>query len=96
MSRNQTEASNATSTNQNKNLQKRDDIVIINADKGGALTILDADKYVQEANRQLSDENNYRKLQHNPTMEHASTVSSTIDLFKTQHKISEKLPIDSR
>ena len=72
-------------------LQKRDDIIIINADKGGAITILDADQYVQEANRQLGDQNNYQKLQHNPTLEYTRTVNSTIDLFKTQHKIPEKI-----
>ena len=33
-------------------LQKRDDIIIINADKGGAITILDTDDYIKEANRQ--------------------------------------------
>ena len=72
-------------------LQKRDDIVIINADKGGAITILDADQYVKEANRQLADTNNYKKLNYNPTTEHANTVNTTIDLFKTQHKIPEKI-----
>ena len=72
-------------------LQKRDDIIIINADKGGAITILDTDQYVQEANRQLGDENNYQKLQHNPTLEYTSTVNSTIEMFKTQHKIPEKI-----
>ena len=72
-------------------LQKRDDIVIINADKGGAMTILDADQYVKEANRQLSDTNNYKKLNYNPTTEYANTVNTTIDLFKTQHKIPEKI-----
>ena len=29
-----------------KDLQKREDIIIINADKGGAITILDTDNYI--------------------------------------------------
>ena len=37
-------------------LQKRDDIIIINADKGGAITILDTDEYIKETNRQLNNE----------------------------------------
>ena len=72
-------------------LQKRDDIIIINADKGGAITILDAKDYVKEANRQLSNPICYQKLPYNPTTEYAGTVNSTIDVFKDQHKISEKI-----
>ena len=74
-----------------KALQERDDIIIINADKGGAITILNTEDYIKEANRQLSDPNCYQKLQHNPTTEHASTVNSTIDVFKAQQKIPEKI-----
>ena len=74
-----------------KALQERDDIIIINADKGGAITILNTEDYIKEANRQLSDPSCYQKLQHNPTTEHASTVNSTIDVFKAQHKITEKI-----
>ena len=44
------------------NLEKRDDIIIINADKGGAITILDTEDYVKEAQRQLSDANNYKNF----------------------------------
>ena len=40
-------------------LSKRDDIIITNADKGGAMVIMDIDKYVSEAQRQLNDQNNY-------------------------------------
>ena len=74
-----------------QDLQKRDDIIIINADKGGAITILDTKDYVKEANRQLSDTSCYQKLQYNPTTEHASTVNSTIDVFKNQQKIPERI-----
>ena len=38
-----------------KELLKRKDIVVTNADKGGALVIMDVEKYINEANRQLSD-----------------------------------------
>ena len=36
-------------------LTKRKDIVITNADKGGAVVIMDVEKYINEANHQLSD-----------------------------------------
>ena len=44
-------------------LSKRDDIIITNANKGGAIVvIMDIDKYISEPQRQLDDENNYKKL----------------------------------
>ena len=36
-------------------LKKREDIIITNADKGGALVINDFETYMNEANRQLSN-----------------------------------------
>ena len=42
------------------NLQKRKtDIIITKADKRGAVVILDINDYIDEANRQLSNTNNY-------------------------------------
>ena len=50
-------------------LSKRDDIIITNADKGGAIAvIMDIDKYISEPQRQPDDENNYKKLQTDPTL----------------------------
>ena len=43
-------------------LAKRKDIIITNADKGGAVVIINVEKYINEANRQLSDKRNYKKL----------------------------------
>ena len=40
-------------------LAKRKDIFITNADKGGAVVIMDVEKYINEANRQLSDKSSY-------------------------------------
>ena len=39
-------------------LFKGDSIIITNADKGEAIVIMDIDKYISEAKRQLNDENN--------------------------------------
>ena len=38
-------------------LFKGDAIIITNADKGGAIVIMDIDKCIYEAKRQLNDEN---------------------------------------
>ena len=40
-------------------LSKKDDTNITDADKGGAIVIMNTDKYITEAQRQLNDENNY-------------------------------------
>ena len=43
-------------------LSKKDDIIITNADKEGAIVVMDIDRYISEAQRQLNDEKNYKKL----------------------------------
>ena len=51
-------------------LQKRDDLIIPNADKGGAVVIMDVKDYIDEAKRQLDNENCYKKLTNDPTKMH--------------------------
>ena len=46
-----------------KKLAKRKDIIITNAGKGGAVVIMDAEKYFNEANRHLSDKRSNNSLQ---------------------------------
>ena len=50
-----------------KDLSKRDDIIITNADKGGAMVIMDVNEYIREAKRQLNDSKNYKVLAKDPT-----------------------------
>ena len=47
-------------------LQSRKDIVITDADKGGAVVILEEEDYVK-AERQLNSKENYRKINCNST-----------------------------
>ena len=72
-------------------LAKRKDIIITNADKGGAVVIMDVEKYINEANRQLSDKCNYEKLQEDPTRQQSNLVNNSIDRFKKENLISNKL-----
>ena len=72
-------------------LAKRKDIIITNADKGGAVVIMDVEKYINEANRQLSDKHNYKKLQEDPMLQHSNLVNDTIDRFKKENLLSKKL-----
>ena len=69
----------------------RDDIVICNADKGNAVVILDVEDYIKEANRQLGDTTFYKILSHDPTKLHAELVNGTIDYFKKERILDEKI-----
>ena len=43
-------------------LSKTDDIIITNADKGGAIVVMDIGRYISEAQCQLNDEKNTKKF----------------------------------
>ena len=60
---------NKREQNAMKELAKRKDIIITNADKGGAVVIMDLEKYIREANRQLCDKRNFKMLQEDPTVQ---------------------------
>ena len=70
-------------------LKNRTDIMI-NADKGGAVTILDLNDYINNANKQLNDPSRYKELMYDPTLTHANTINDTIEAFK----IKQKIPTD--
>ena len=38
---------------------------------------MDVEKYINEANRQLSDKRNYKKFQEDPTLQHSNLVNDT-------------------
>ena len=50
-------------------LAKRKDVIMANADKDGALVIMDLEKYIKEANRQLSEKHIYKTLQEDPMLQ---------------------------
>ena len=64
------------------NLQKKNEIFITKADKGGAVVILDIKDYKDEANRQLNDTNNYEQLYFDPTELHREKIKSEINTLK--------------
>ena len=67
-------------------LSERDDIIITNADKRGAIVIMDFDKCISETQRQLNDENSYKKLQADPTLQHNKLVNVTVERFTKSSK----------
>ena len=72
-------------------LEKREDIIITKADKGGAVIIMDVKDYIQEAHRQLQDDKCYKKLLTDPTKLHTERVNKAIDRFKDEGLITEKV-----
>ena len=52
-----------------KELSDQEDIIITKADKGGAVVTVGVKDYIKEAERQLNNSKNYRKLQEAPNYE---------------------------
>ena len=75
-----------------KQISERGDIIITKADKGGAVVIVDVKDYIKEAERQLHNTENYRKLQEDPTATNMKLVNDKIETFKKQRLINEKVP----
>ena len=59
--------------------------------EGGAVVIVDVKDYIKEAGRQLNNTENYRKLQEDPTATNMKLLNDTIERFKKQILINEKV-----
>ena len=69
-----------------KELSEREDIIIAKTDKGGAAVIVGVKDYIKEAERQLNNTENYRKLQEGPIAINMKLVNDTIKRFKKQKR----------
>ena len=69
----------------------RDDIVITNADKGGAVVIMDVKNYVEECERQLNNTENYNCLQKGPTETNNELVHSVIKRLENEKLFSKNI-----
>ena len=65
-------------------LQSRNDIVITDTNKGGAVVILDVKYCIKEAERQLKRKENYRKINFDPTTANDETIHKVISRFKKE------------
>ena len=72
-----------------ENLRGYDDIVIKQADKGSAVVVMDREKYVDEAMRQLNDENVYIPLKKDPTAEMIKKINARINTLHDDGYISD-------
>lgn len=82
---------NLTKTQREELKSLRDDksLVIQNADKGGAIVLLDRSLYDQEAKRQLANTTFYKKLDHNPTSEVKLDIHSRLKALLEQGTITK-------
>ena len=69
----------------------RDDIVITNADKGGAVVIMDEKNYLEECERQLNNIKNYNCLQKGPTETNNGLVHSVIKRLENEKLFSTNI-----
>ena len=77
-----------------KELSERVGIIITKAEKGGAVVIVDVKDYIKQAERHINNTKNYRKLQEDPTATNMKFVKNTIERFKKQKLINEKVADD--
>ena len=73
-----------------EDLKNRTDIVITNVDKGGAVVIQDVAEYINEANRQLSNQEFYKKCDRDLTHLHAKKINDTITEFERSNILTTK------
>ena len=75
----------------NRRARKRKDLIITNADKGGAVVIMDTDSYIKEANQQLSYKASYKQLTLDPKLQLNKMVNQTIQRFKNAKLLPQKI-----
>ena len=73
-----------------KDLQSHDDIIITNADKGGAVVIQDVTDYIKEANRQLNNTTFYKQVQNDLTERHENLIKHTLEDLRDENLLTEK------
>ena len=54
-------------------------------------TMLDLNDYISDADKQLSNPQCYKEQTKDQTIELANIINDTIEVFKTQHKIPDKI-----
>ena len=65
--------------------------MIIKAEKGGAVIIIGVEDYIREAESQFQNKDNYDRLQNGTTERHNRLVKDTIQRFKNQKMMKEKV-----
>ena len=74
-----------------EDLQERDDIVIVNADKEGVVVIMDVTDYMKKAERQLNNKDHFSQPSKNQTAANNETVSNVIERSQKENLIIKSL-----
>ena len=72
-------------------LQSWYDIVKTDVDNGATVVILDVEDYIKEAETQLSNKENYRKINYNPITTNNETIQKVISTFRKKDPLSENI-----
>ena len=75
-----------------KELREQEEIIITKVNKGGAAVYVAVKDCIKETERQLNNTVNYEKLPEDPTATNRKLVNDTIESFKKQKLINEKVP----
>ena len=70
-------------------LKERDDIVIKPVDNGSAVVVMDKVDYFEEANRQVTEERFYKKLDSDPTEEFSTRKTQELKIMKENSHIDK-------
>ena len=70
---------------------KREDLGFTKSVKGGATVILNVEDYVEKANKELEDENYYKRITHDRTHEHMKMVNEAIETFHRQQVLPKNI-----
>ena len=72
-------------------LQSWYDIVKTDAHKGAAVVILYVEDYIKEAETQLNNKENYRKINYNPITTNKETIHKVISTFRKKDPLRENI-----
>ena len=73
-----------------KKLREDDDILVLPADKGKCLVVMDTKEYIRKMEEKLSDETTYKKIEKDPTEEIKTAISSHLNKIKEEGQIDNK------
>ena len=74
-----------------KELYKREDIIITNADKVGVLFIVDTKDYINQAKLQLKYKDTYHILPQDPTLGYNKLVNLVNNRLKIEKLVTDKI-----
>lgn len=72
-----------------KNLKRYEDIVIKQADKGSAVVVMDKNRYIREAMRQLNDGEVHVSLEGDPTEDMIEIINQRVRSLRSDGQISD-------